>query len=535
MPLIPLALPVGFFRNGTMYQAKGRWFNGSLVRFADQTIRPIGGWARMQQLTADGVGAQQAIDLVGVPRGAHSWEVAGGQGYLGFGTTDKLYAFTTGDLKDITPTTFVPGNVDTTFTAGQTSFYGKGNYGQGPYGIGQPNLGVTLDADVWHLDNFGNFFVACLTPDNNGTTDKNRMWIWDLINAEAQPIKDGEVIGGETVVGLAPIAARGIVVTPEAFILALGADGNMRSIRWSDGERFWDWTLNDPTKLSGELTIPSVGRIVAGRAASNETLIWTDGELWGMVFQGGTFVYGFQKRGDNCGLIAPNAVAKIDSGFAWMGLRNFYFYSGYVRPLESDVQDYVFSDINPDQRQKIHAFVNTTFGEVWWFYPSEQSDEPDRYVIWNYREDHWETGDLARTASAPVQGATKAPIMLDFNGQVYQHEVGHDMKDLDNATDLVPFLESGPIEIAHGDQIVHILELIPDERTRIDPPNSVEARFFASFYPNDVENAFGPFTLGNPTSVRFSGRQVRQRIDQIIRGDWRVGVLRLEARNGGRR
>jgi len=259
MPFFPLAFPVGFYRNGTLYQAKGRWFNGTLVRFADKTIRPVGGWAPMQQLTTDGTPDEKAIDLEGVPRGAHSWEISGGQGYLAFGTVHfispgtpinrpSLIVFSDGDLKDITPATLIEGNIGTEFTAGDSSFYGQGFYGNGIYGIGQPNLGVKNDADVWHMDNFGNFLVAAMTPDNNGTTDKNRMWVWDLITATAQPIKDGEVIGGETVTGSAPIASRGIVVTPEFFLFALGADGNMRSIRFSDGERFWDWTLNDPTK-----------------------------------------------------------------------------------------------------------------------------------------------------------------------------------------------------------------------------------------------------------------------------------------------
>ena len=45
----PLKFPPGMFRNGTEYQAKGRWIDGNLVRFLEKTIRPIGGWENLQK------------------------------------------------------------------------------------------------------------------------------------------------------------------------------------------------------------------------------------------------------------------------------------------------------------------------------------------------------------------------------------------------------------------------------------------------------------------------------------------------------
>ena len=39
----------------------------------------------------------------------------------------------------------------------------------------------------------------------------------------------------------------------------------------------------------------------------------------------------------------------------------------------------------------------------------------------------------------------------------------------------------------------------------------------------------------NPTSVRFQGRQVRMKVETSQNSDWRVGIMRLEARQGSRR
>ena len=44
MPLVPLQLPPGVYRNGTDMQAAGRWRDASLVRWADGTMRPVAGW-----------------------------------------------------------------------------------------------------------------------------------------------------------------------------------------------------------------------------------------------------------------------------------------------------------------------------------------------------------------------------------------------------------------------------------------------------------------------------------------------------------
>ena len=46
MALIPLKIPPGVYRNGTEYQSAGRWFDANLVRWFENTLRPIGGWRK---------------------------------------------------------------------------------------------------------------------------------------------------------------------------------------------------------------------------------------------------------------------------------------------------------------------------------------------------------------------------------------------------------------------------------------------------------------------------------------------------------
>jgi hypothetical protein len=93
------------------------------------------------------------------------------------------------------------------------------------------------------------------------------------------------------------------------------------------------------------------------------------------------------------------------------------------------------------------------------------------------------------------------------------------------------FAESGPISLGVGDQVMSATSMVPDESTQGD----VTATFKTRFHPNDTERSYGPYSMANPTDVRFTGRQVRMRVDGTRLANWRVGTMRLEVTPGGRR
>ena len=78
---------------------------------------------------------------------------------------------------------------------------------------------------------------------------------------------------------------------------------------------------------------------------------------------------------------------------------------------------------------------------------------------------------------------------------------------------------------------MRVTNLIPDEQTQ----GQVNVTFKSRFYPNAAETTHGAFTLSNPTDVRFSGRQVRMKVQGVGNTNWRSGIMRIEATAGGRR
>lgn len=491
MPLIPLAIPPGQYRNGTDFQASNRWRDANLVRWVEGTMRPVGGWRLRTTVGTTPI------------RAALGWQDLDGDRRFATATYNKLYVTSaSGTTTDITPASLVAGSASSTVNTG----YGGGFYGTGAYGTARPDSGTYGEATTWSLDNWGEYLVACSTADG-------RLLEWQLNTAN-----DAAAITN------APTGNLGLVVTEERFLFALGAGGNPRRVQWCDREDNTLWTPA-ATNEAGDLDLQTSGQIMLGIRTRGQTLILTDQDAHAATYQGPPFVYGFQRVGSACGAISRKCAAAADEGVFWMGQRGFHIYAGgAVQDIPCEVNDYVFTDINLTQSSKIFGMTNQQFNEIWWFYPSGSSQENDRYVVFNYAERHWATGTLDRTAGFDA-GVFPYPFMFCDEGCVYEHEVGlaHD-----GAT---PFAETGPISIGNGDQVMAATMLIPDEKTQGD----VQARFKTRFHPNDTERTYGPYSMANPTSVRFTGRQIRMRIEATKLADWRVGVMRLDAKPGGLR
>jgi len=119
----------------------------------------------------------------------------------------------------------------------------------------------------------------------------------------------------------------------------------------------------------------------------------------------------------------------------------------------------------------------------------------------------------------------RTPIWADDTGDVYDHETGF------NYGAASVFAESGPANFGGGEFTFNARKLIPDERTQGD----VELTFKTRLYPNGAETSHGPYTMTNPTSIRFSGRQARMRVTADTLGAWRFGIPRIEVTQAGRR
>jgi hypothetical protein len=499
--LIPLKPPPGAWRNGTRYEAKGRWFDVNLVRWLNGRLRPIGGWQRFS-----------SEPTAGAVRGGFAWRDNDQFRWLALGSADKLYAHDGSALNDISPVDLAPGRDNGLYGLG----WGTGSFGLEAYGTERTQGGgVVLDATTWSLDAFGELLLACSTADG-------RIVEWAPGGASpAVPVTN------------APTLNSAVFVTEERHVVALGANGNPRRVSWSSQENRNLWAAA-ATNTAGGLDVVTPGKLLRGVRYRGESLLFTDTDLHLMRYVGPPFIYGIEKVGSANGLIGPNAVLSLGDRVVWMGENSFWLYDGVVRQVPSEVAEYVFRDINVLQGAKVAAGHNGEFGEVWWFYPSANSVENNRYVIWNYQENWWSFGQMARTVWVDKDVWPYA-VAADPQGNLYQHEQG--WTDSGQTRVGQVYAESGALALGNGERFMEVRQLIPDGCPNV--PSCTQATFKLRRTPMDaVYRTAGPYTFGQTagyTPARFAGRQVEMRIEATQDAPFQFGEMRADVVPGSGR
>ncbi len=494
MPFYPLDIPDGCFRNGTEYQSQGRWYDMAGIRFFNKTRRPVGGWHRIFDTPLDGPG-----------RGMLSWRRNTGVVYCAVGTPNKLWIFDNDVLTDVTPDFFATGVLDTVVGTG----FGSGPFGAGPFGAGGA-AGSRSNATTWSLAAWGENLLAMASHDNV-------LYEWDgTLASKATPVAD------------APTGAA-MFVTQEQIAVILGADDDGRDVKWSDVQ-----ILNfvpDTDNLAGEHKLVTDGTIVTGFPVRGGNLILTTADAHFMEYVGPQQVYRFTRIDTGCGVVGVRAATSFQNGSAvWMGEGQFFFFDGAaVRPLPCDVADYVFGDIDGAQAAKVYCSTTQQFGEITWFYPSQDSLTIDRSVTWNFLDNTWAINGQPPRTSWQDAGAFEFPLAVDESGYLYTQEDGWTNNGASRVGEI--FLRSGPVEIGNGDNVIYVTKIVPDEITG----GMWSVRFKTRFSPENTQWDFGPYTLTAFTDARLAGRQVAVELRNVADGDSRIGRFRFEGKPGGRR
>lgn len=500
MPLIPIKFPPGFYKNGTPYAQKGRWADGSLVRYHDGAVRPIGGWQRRKDSNQTDISTLIADDTLEAVRDIFSWRDNNQNRNAVFGSNLGIYHMDDdGVITDITYGTYAANN--TSKDASTIAGYGQGDYGEGDFGAGNNLEGLEANPpDRWYFDNFGEILL---------TGSRNNGGIYELD------------LGTLTLSGVtnSPSPVQALIVTDQRQVLTIGGNGEPRRVQASDVEDRTTWTPAVDNQCI-DRTLRGSGKLLNIVPVNGQYLILGENDAHAATYIGPPYVMSISLVGEKCGPLATEAVTSIDRFAVWWGERNFWLYDGTVQPLPCEVLDYLYTDIEPLQVSKIQAFTNTDFSEIWWLYQSLSSTttEVDSYVAWNYRQNRWYTGRLDRTAGVD-KNVWSTPLMVKSSGEIYNHELDDVLPT--NEGDV--YIESGPIEIKNGDKNIAIRYLFPDTAGT----TGVSVTFKGKEMPDATEYSYGPYTYANPMSIRAMGRELRMRVDfSDPRSEW--GIPRVD-------
>lgn len=329
-------------------------------------------------------------------------------------------------------------------------------------------------------------------------------------------------------------------------------------IRWSDQESLTTW-YPSITNQAGFIRLSHGSAIVTALQVRQEILVWTDASLYSLQYLGAPYVWGSQLLMDNVSIVSQNAVALASGVTYWMGLDKFYRYDGRVQTVRCDLRQYIFQDINRDQFGQVFAGTNEGFNEVWWFYCSSASSTIDKYVVYNYAEDVWYYGSMARTAwqDSALNGY---PVAATYSNNLVFHEYGTD-DATDNPANPQPidaYITSSEFDIGDGNNFGFIWRLLPDVTFRGSTVSSPQVTMTLLPLQNSGSGYNDPRSEGGvdygvvtqtrpPTSVvvekftgqvniRVRGRQMSFKVESSDLGNqWQLGAPRIDIRPDGRR
>lgn len=422
------------------------------------------------------------------------------------------------------------------------SGWGAGPWSRGGWGSGTDVVVAGAQLRIWTHDNYGGDLIINVRDGG--------IYYWEREPSFAR----AEAIYTMTGAQSAPRLAKQVLVSDnDRHVIAFGCDDEFTPgvidpllIRFSSQENFLEWR-SLPTTTAGSIRVGSGSTIICAVETKQQVLVFTDVSLHGMQYLGPPFTFGLSMLSDNISIASPNAAIGADDAVYWMGQGDFYTYNGVVSQLPCDVRDYVFSDINTDQFEKVCAGVNPAYGEVWWFYPSASSQENNKYVVYNYQQKIWYYGSMARTAwTHRNQGVY--PIACGDDNYVYTQEFGADDGSVFPEAPISAYIESSGQDIGEGDQFSFMWRMIPDItfRTSTGSP-SATFTIKASNFPGTDFSQSDPRVVYKTASVpveqftdqlyvRVRGRSFAFRVSSDTTGVlWRLGAPRVDIRTDGKR
>ena len=427
-----------------------------------------------------------------------------------------------------------------------TSITGDG-WNAGTWGRGTWNSATTPTVEsvlrLWTHDNFGedlviNIFNGGLYYYDSSTGLTNRAVVLSSVSGAVSPPS---------------VAVKVLVSDVDLHVIAFGCDSeddpgtqDPLLIRFSDQRNALDWKAT-VDNTAGDLKISSGSKIITAIETKREILVFTDTSIYSMQFIGPPDTFGITIVSEGISIRSPNSAVAIEDNVFWMGNNEFYVYNGAVQKITCTLRDFVFSDFNNLQAEKVFAGVNSSFSEIWWFYPSANSNEIDKYVIYNYQQQIWYFGSLPRTAWLD-RGVNELPTAASPDYYLYNHETGDDDGSTDPVTAITAHIESSQMDIGEGDQFTFISRIIPDITFRNSDIGkkaslSLKARNFpgGNYLQTDSAEISKTATVPveqftNDAFIRLRGRSFALRVESTETGiSWRLGSPRIDIRPDGRR
>jgi len=614
MALKKLLLKAGVNRENTRYTNEGGWFESDKVRFRQGTPEKIGGWERISASTFLGICRSLwawvtlgSIRFIAVGTNLKFYLEEGGSynditplratesltdpfettsGSPIVEVTDAAGGYIDGDFVTFSGASAVggltiDGEYQISYTSGSTytidagtnatsSATGGGSvtaayqinvgpafsvpltgWGAGAWGAGTWGVGTTSAEPLrlWSQSNFGEDLV--FGPRGGA------IYYWDATSGATTRGVLLSSLGGAS--GVPTVQNYILISDISRFVFCFGSNDigtatqDPMLIRWSDQEDATNWTPA-ATNQAGSLRLSRGTEIVTAAQSRQEVLVWTNSAMYSLQYVGAPAVWTAQLVGENTSIASQNAVAYANGVAYWMGIDKFYKYDGRTQALPCDLRKFVFNDFNDLQYNQVFAGTNEAFHEVWWFYCSASSSTVDRYVVYNYVQNIWYYGTMARTAWLD-SGLRNYPLAATYSNNLVNHEFGVDDNETGTPAAINAYISSAEFDLDDGHKFAFIWRVLPDITFDGSTAGSPQATMTLLPLKSSGSGYNDPASEGGTNSstvtrtavlpveqytgqiyTRVRGRQLAMKIESDALGvHWQLGAPRIDMRPDGRR
>ena len=192
------------------------------------------------------------------------------------------------------------------------------------------------------------------------------------------------------------IEVSGGVVVLHPYVFVYGDNGLIKN---SVAGNPYDWNGPDSNETNVSSTKIVKGLPVRGGSNAPSGLFWSLDSLIRVSYtpttvtvagSPQTFYWRYDIISSQSSILSSQSVIEYDGIYYWCGVDRFLLYNGVVKEIPNTFnQNYFFDNLNYAQRQKVWATKVPRYGEIWWFYPSGDSEECNNAVIYNIRENCW--------------------------------------------------------------------------------------------------------------------------------------------------
>ena len=227
-----------------------------------------------------------------------------------------------------------------------------------------------------------------------------------------------------------PIAVDGGVCVLYPFIFVYGSHGFIANNNVSgsyNSQNFYDWNgpLANQVNVAGSKIVK--GMPMRGGTNSPSGLFWATDSLIRVTFNSAGTAAGtvpstywnYDIISSQISIMSSNAIVEMDGVYYWMGIDRFYVYNATVAVVPNDKNvNWLFDNINYEQRQKVWATKVPRYNEIWFFYPRGTATECTDAIIYNVKDKIWYDAGQAVGAQRSCGYTTELlpnPIWIDWN------------------------------------------------------------------------------------------------------------------------